>query len=267
MVTVCSRTLSEAVTHRWDLSRFLSLLPFGLGLTLAGLEALRLLTNTGHWMSHLHPNQRQPPVRVIEIAKACGLSHSVVLVHVHQPLVFTQGLFRPRVWLSTGLLELLTDEELEAVLWHESKHQTSHDPLKILLAHCLKSALFFVPIAHDLCNTYLLTKEIDADTHAATHIGSRLPLASALTKLLSASPLPVPIAPLSGSAAILEARLLTLLDPLRPLPLYRLERLGASMIWLGFLVVMFLAPTAAHVPSFRECAAPTAKVLIPWWLL
>ena len=266
-VAVCSRTLNEALTHGWDISRFLALLPFGLGITLAGIEAFHLLAATRRWISQLLPHRRRPTTRLKHIAKKCGLADPIILVRTRRPVVFTHGLFRPQVWLSTGLMELLPDEQLEAVLWHEAKHCASHDPLKILLAHCLKRALFFVPVAHDLCNTYLITKEIEADTHAARMIGSRLPLASALTKLLSVSAAPLPNASATGSSAIMEARLLALLDPLRPLPVYPLERLGASLAWLVFLIVMFLAPSAAHIPSFNECAVPTASALGGSWLL
>ena len=265
-VTVCSRTLDEAVTHRWDIGRLLALLPFTLGVTLAGGEALRLLLSTQRWLRQLRPNQCSPTARLKRLAKKCDLANKIVLVRTHRPLVFTHGLWKPQVWVSTGLLDLLPDEQLEAVLWHEAKHRAAYDPLKILLARCLKRALFFVPVADDLCNTYLITKEIEADTHATRMIGSRLPLVSALTKLLSSAVVPLPNASIIGNSAIIEARLLTLLDPHRPLPGYPLTRLSVSLAGLVFLIVVFLAPSAGHVPSFNECALPTANLLTWLWL-
>ncbi|HLB48895.1 MAG TPA: M56 family metallopeptidase [Anaerolineales bacterium] len=267
VVTVCSRTFTEAVTHRWDISRFLALAPFGLGLTLASMEAFRLLNSTLQWMSQFRPRQCQPTRRLADIAQKCGLGSKTVLVRTHQPIVFTHGLLQPKVWLSTGLIELLTDEQLEAVLWHESKHRASYDPLKILFARCLSRALFFVPVARDLCGTYLVTKEISADVHATRMIGGPLPLASALAKMLSTSVAPLPNASLTGNSAIIETRLLTLLDPLRPLPAYPLERIGASLVWLTFLVLAALAPGATHIPSFSECTVSAAAKFGLLWPL
>lgn len=267
IVSVCSRTYSEAVTHSLDLGRLALLTPFGLGLVLGVVEGLRLIYNTHHWISALSPTRCQPDKRLRRIAKRCGISQRLVLVTADRPLVFTQGLITPQVWLSTGLIRLLSREQLEAVLWHEAKHQAAADPLKILAARCLNRALFFVPVVRDLCQTYLIAKEIAADTHAAKMIGSRLPLASALTKMLSASAVPLPNAALTGNSIILEARLLTLLDPRRHLPIYPARRLGASLVWLTLLIVVFIAPSAAHVPSFNECFAPTATNLWAFWPL
>lgn len=266
VVTVCRRTLDEMVAHGGDLGRLSFLLPLGLGLVLAVGEALRLTLMTRRWMAPLAVTRCAPTPRLRRLAQKCGLTENVVLTCAGRPLVFTHGLFRPKVWLSTELLRVLTDEELEAVLRHEAHHLGAYDPLKILVVRCLSRALFFVPVARDL-GGYCVAKEIAADDHAVHTMGDALPLARALRKLLAVHPAPLPEFTLIGQLSVTEARLLALLDPARPQPLFPLPRLGVSLTWLIVLLVIAFAPAAGHLPSFDECARRTmagTALLLGW---
>ena len=49
-------------------------------------------------------------------------------------LCFCIGLLRPRIVVSTGLVELLDQAELEAVLAHEASHQRRRDPMRLMVA-------------------------------------------------------------------------------------------------------------------------------------
>ena len=40
------------------------------------------------------------------------------------------GFVRPKIVLSTGLMSLLNDDELKAVIYHEMYHKENRDPLK-----------------------------------------------------------------------------------------------------------------------------------------
>lgn len=258
VVTVCRRTLNETLAHGADLGRLSLLLPLGLGLVLAVEEALRLSHTTWRWIASLTTLRCTPNGRLRHLARKCGLTDKAVLVCADRPLVFTHGLLNPKVWLSTGLLRTLADDELEAVLRHEAHHLNARDPLKILAARCLSRVLFFVPVARDLCDAYCVAKEIAADEHAARMMGDALSLARALRKLIAAGPIPAPEAALVGERNATEARLLALLDPSRPLPLFPLQRLGVSTLWLIAFLIAAFAPTAGHMPSFGECVAPAA---------
>ena len=265
VVTACTRTLSETLAHRGELGRLLVFLPLGIGFTLAAKEALRLLYSTWWWTSALSPLRRPPTKRLNRLAQKCGLGQHTVLVQTDQPLVFTHGLLTPKIWLSTGLMRLLNDNEFEAVLRHEDRHRKVRDPLRILAAHCLSRALFFVPVARDLCDTYTIAKEIAADTYATQAMGDPLPLAQALRKMIAGQSVPALNTSLAGDSSATEARLLALLDPAHPLPYVPMRNLGLSLLWLSFFVVVSLTPAAGHVPSYSECAVPLA--FGPWRLL
>lgn len=253
IVTACSRTVNETIAHRAELGRLLLLLPLGLGLTLAVAEALRSMPATWRWMAALAPLRCLPNRRLRRLRQRCDLTDKIVLVRTDHLLVFAHGFINPRVWLSTGLMRALNDDELEAVLRHEAYHVKVHDPLMILLVRCLSRMLFFAPVARDLCETYTLAKEIAADSYAAQAMGGALPLVRALRKLIVARPVPALNAALVGDVNAIETRLLALLDPARPLPALPMKHLSISLLWPLIFMVVIVMPAAGHMPSFAEC--------------
>lgn len=256
VATVCLRTLDEALAHSADLGRLSLLLPLGLGLCLATVEALQLILATRRLITTLHQARCTSTPGLRRVVTRCGLP-DVTLVRTDRPLVFTQGLVKPHIWLSTGLMQVLSDDELEAVLRHEAHHRQARDPLKIFVARCLSRALFFVPIARDLCEAYCVTKEIAADAQATQAMSDALPLARALRKLIAYPATPAPVAAMTGEGHIVEARLLALLDLSQPIPFFPLKHLGISLVWLLVVLMVVLAPAAGHLPSFTECAPTT----------
>ena len=261
VVTLCRRTLSETLAHGADLGRALLLVPLGLGWALAAWEAWRLSRATWRWTASLGALRCAPDDRLGRLARRCAVASKVVLLRADQPFVFTRGLHHPQIWLSTGLARGLADDELEAVLRHEAHHAQARDPLKIMVVRCLCRALFFVPVARDLCDAYCVAKEIAADRHATDAMGEALPLARALRKLIASEQPAALQVGLVGEPGTTEARLLALLEPSRPLPPFPMRRLGLSLLWLGAVLVAAFGPAAAHLPSFAECVAPTALSL------
>ena len=62
-----------------------------------------------------------------------GLNPSrLVLLNVTQPLTVLFWILRPRICLSTGLIEILTQSQLHAALFHEEYHRKRFDPLRLL---------------------------------------------------------------------------------------------------------------------------------------
>ncbi len=110
-----------------------------------------------------------------------GVSGTTVrLIEYSDPQAFCAGYLRPRIYVSTGALERLSDDELAAVIAHEHHHQVRRDPLRILIVHVLGDALFFVPVLRRLRRRYAALAEIAADEAAVLTVGGAAPLASAL---------------------------------------------------------------------------------------
>ena len=82
------------------------------------------------------------------------------------PRAFCAGLFRPRVYVSTGAMALLDDAALSAVLAHEHHHARRHDPLRLAAGRVLARALFFLPGLGDLVERQQALAELSADESA-----------------------------------------------------------------------------------------------------
>ena len=173
LVMICARSLTEAFNHSIDVSRATLALPIGIGFMLAAREGLRLSRANHRWTRFFQSAQHSVPEPLNQIAARCGLRGQLVLVPTKRRVVFTQGWLRPRVWVSTGLLSLLDESELEAVLRHEAHHVHARDPLKLFFVYCLARGLFFVPVARDLARAYFVPKEIAADEPAALESGRK----------------------------------------------------------------------------------------------
>lgn len=129
---------------------------------------------------------------------------SVTVIDDPTPQAFCAGYFHPRVYVSAGALELLSADELGAVLLHEQDHRSAHDPLRLACARVLSQALFFLPALRPLSDRYGELAEQRADA-AAIHGagGATAPLASALLAFEAGAP--------AGSAGISPERVDTLL--------------------------------------------------------
>jgi Zn-dependent protease with chaperone function len=109
--------------------------------------------------------------------------HQITVIISEEPIALTYGL-KPKIVLSTALVNLLTEEELRAVICHEQFHQQQRDPLKKFLITLLVTALWYVPILKWVSKYYQTLREIEADKFAIQQTNNMLDLSSALLKLL-----------------------------------------------------------------------------------
>ncbi|MDN4493212.1 M56 family metallopeptidase [Ureibacillus aquaedulcis] len=100
------------------------------------------------------------------------------------PVAITIGFLSPKIVLSTGLLNLLSEEELEAVIYHETYHLNNHDPLKIFLLSIGSITLPYIPILKWLNEKYRVVQEVMADELAIEKQETSLHIGSALLKML-----------------------------------------------------------------------------------
>lgn len=145
--------------------------------------------------------------RLRRVVTGAGISASIQLLVSTKRIAFTAGLWKPRIFVTTGLVDALTDGELEAVLLHEELHAQRRDPLRTVIARAWAAMLFFLPVLKDLARYHYVRKEIEADAHSIQRQGTRRHVASALYRL-TASPGNCPSgATAFGEPATVEARL------------------------------------------------------------
>jgi Zn-dependent protease with chaperone function len=116
-------------------------------------------------------------VRIVGRADVEGCR--ALIVEGERPQAFCTGLWRPRVYVSRGTLDLLPADQLAAVVAHEAHHARRRDPLRLFVARAVGEGLFFMPALARLTERYAALAEVAAD-EAAVSRGGRQSLAAAL---------------------------------------------------------------------------------------
>jgi Zn-dependent protease with chaperone function len=103
-----------------------------------------------------------------------------------QPLAFTVGLLRPRIYIADGMLALLTDEEALAVFCHELAHVQRRDNLWNWAVRLLRDTAWFLPFSHAGWRLMVHSQDEACDALAVQFTGDPLSLARALVKVAGA---------------------------------------------------------------------------------
>lgn len=227
-------------------------------LLMLGLEATDIARQMAASRAPIQPLSDLPGRlrRAVERLEGRGLHTCPVLaVPQSDAVAYAVGVRQPKIVVSTALLRLLDEEELEAVLAHEMAHVKRRDNWFGWLLFSLRLASFYNPVAlfvfHQI--SHEVERMCDADASAAT--GKPLPLASALIKVFRASRQPARggrlwSRRLASRTATLEKRARRALvtdrverlvhpekvDPVS-LPRLRLGLALAAILGMGFMVV------------------------------
>jgi Zn-dependent protease with chaperone function len=200
--------------------------------TASGVLALRTIVR--------HRRSQRRLMRRLDMLEQLHVGSMTAQIFVDvRPQAFCAGLVRPRVYLSSGALRVLSCHELDAVLAHEAHHATRRDPLRILLARVLRDALFFLPIMRHVADRYGALAEMAADEAAVRHCGDRAGLASAMLTFDERAP--------AGAVGIAPERVDHLLGQ-PPQWQLSLSLLAAGMVTLAAVAALGAA-TASAVPA------------------
>jgi beta-lactamase regulating signal transducer with metallopeptidase domain len=154
------------------------------GIALGVFSLFRQIVATAVLIRSLVARKVPTAGHVQAIGRDLGLEDRIDVVADERPFSFCYWFFRPRICLSTALVERLDADELRAVLHHERYHLRQRDPLRIVVARYFAAGLYVVPVVDELLGFYALQKEIAADEESVRAEGSVTTLASALYKLL-----------------------------------------------------------------------------------
>ena len=125
------------------------ILVFGLRMLIGQLQLLQLRA----WGQVQIESDWQKKMRGLVLQ--LGISRHVHLAESHlvkEPITF--GFLKPIILFPVGLINALTQQEVEAILWHELAHIKRHDYLFNLLQSLLETIFFYHPVL------WLLSKEI-----------------------------------------------------------------------------------------------------------
>ena len=154
------------------------------GIALGVVTLFRQLVATAVLIRRLVAEKIALPSSVVLAARGLDLDGRIDVVTDERPFSFCYWFLRPRICLSTALVERLDQDELRAVLYHERYHLRQRDPLRQIVARYFAAGLYVVPVVDELLSFHTLQKEIEADEEAVRASGDVRSLASALYKLL-----------------------------------------------------------------------------------
>lgn len=112
-----------------------------------------------------------------------GVNSHICIVKDERLFALTVGFFKPTIYISSGIKNKLSEDELGSVVAHEQFHQAHYHPLLLLFINTAQKTLFFFPFLKDVVKYINLKLEISAD-EAAIFITSRGQLASALVRII-----------------------------------------------------------------------------------
>ncbi len=119
--------------------------------------------------------------KLLERLRLCR-EPGVFLLDTIYPLAYVKGFRKPVIYLSRGLLEILDDQELQAVLAHEAAHIAGGDNA-LNLVWLFRELAFFSPFAHLAYAAFSQAREEAADALAASRTGLQDALASAIVRV------------------------------------------------------------------------------------
>ena len=187
LVTLAPRVeqlLARGAEDTADVVTALVLLLAVCGISLGLMTLFRQLVATAMLIRRLMARKVVLPPIVLAAASGLDLDGRIDVIDDERPFSFCYWFLRPRVCLSTALVERLDPDELRAVLYHERYHLRQRDPLRQVVARYFAAGLYVVPVVDELLSFHTLQKEIEADQEAVRASGGVRSLASALYKLL-----------------------------------------------------------------------------------
>lgn len=122
---------------------------------------------------------------VKKTAKKLGLQDKLFVYQSDHHSAFCFGFFNTKIYVSTGLVNILSEIELEAVIRHERYHLENKDALTFLFALVVQTMFPFFPVISDISKRYRILNEVGADEAAIKEMKNSKSLISVLKKLLS----------------------------------------------------------------------------------
>jgi BlaR1 peptidase M56 len=181
---VSSVRVAPAAAHRLDVAGLRFTYPAinaaaAVLLALAALGAAVLVVMARAAAQQVRAHRRL--VRTLPGARPLPGHPAVAVIDADMPMAFCAGWLRPRVYVSTAALRVLSRDELQAVLAHEQHHRALRDPLRLAVGRVLCQALFFLPVLRPLHERYGEVAELRADAAALAAVGGQpAPLAAAM---------------------------------------------------------------------------------------
>ncbi|TSC84231.1 MAG: peptidase M56 BlaR1 [Parcubacteria group bacterium Gr01-1014_13] len=126
----------------------------------------------------------QKSFKLAQITDILGITSRVEEIASNDPTIFCYGLIKPKICVSSKVVDSLSSAELRAVLRHETQHMISREPAKLLVIKFINT-FRFIPGIKNLTKKYLSFSELAADELATNNFTEKTDLARAMSKILA----------------------------------------------------------------------------------
>lgn len=232
---------TAAVTSTSTPTQLLSLGVIALSVTLLG----SVLWQTGRSLWRQWRYQRQVDQRLLRKTQHHSTGQILSIIDDYQSQAFTLGFWRPRIYLTIGLLRQLKKSEVQAVIAHEAAHARARDPLVAALIEAVGQAWGRMPWIRSWVTAATNLRELTADAAATSNYRQIDALAGAVSKLVESSP--VALAAMSPNTSRVEKLLNHQWQP--SWRLWRWQYVAGALGLILGLVLLGRVQTAMAKPS------------------
>ena len=204
--------------------------------------------------------------RQIKNLPVAGYGDVIVIKDDKLKTAFTHGLFNPKIYISTGLINTLDTSELQAVYLHEMHHKKYKDPLRLLILSIARDTFSYIPISNFFKSLIHSKTEAKADDAVVAAMKEPISLAAALLKVAGFNRNVVMAQPASiNGFGSIERRIKRLIqgadEKIQP---PAIKTIITSICIAGFLMLSLSLPLFASFPAGRcdtsHCAVHMNKL-------
>lgn len=236
-----------AVCHSWIKEIGLSSLEYVLDAFVIYTLLFSIWKIGQHWFHAIRMKKRFEQYKenalTVNMNQTYDMGNNEIMVISHPAAIaITMGLVRPKIVISTGLMNLLNDDELAAVMYHEIYHKKSRDPLKIFLISLCSSTIWYIPILKWFNQKYRIVNELLADEFAIEKQTTSVNLGSALLKMLKVGKQEkMPFAYASFADTSVNYRIDYLLNPFQDIQLKLPFKVATlSLVIFSLICILFI---------------------------
>lgn len=189
--------------------------------------------------------------KIKQLIKKLNLQNKTFVYQNNHPSAFCFGFKNPKIYISTGLIQILSELELEAVLRHERYHLENRDTLMLFFASIMQWLFPFFPIISDISKNYRIQTEIAADDSVIKGMQNSKSLISVLGKLVAYEPKnPLAFVPSLADWDTIEIRIKKLVKQKVEYGKIPLGNIAISLI--SFVILSALALTPVNAVEFHD---------------
>ncbi|WP_310551133.1 M56 family metallopeptidase [Paenibacillus glufosinatiresistens] len=165
-----------------------------------------------------------------------------VILNEPKMIAMTIGFLKPKIVLSSYVIERFDENELEAIIYHELYHYKSRHPLQLFILNVVADCLAFLPVVKELVQHYKVWMELLADRYSIKRMGSEVPISHVLLAVLKNEQLKNQALGVHFANEAINYRLMQLIEPNKEIniPLFNWRKMTTSLFMLQVMLSIFI---------------------------